>query len=417
MLRICCTAKWLKYWPWSSHLVARPLFLALIVVIGSLSTFGVALAQESKTPGKASSDKASAAQLALKIKLAKSDYLVGEPVAVVFEISNTGKPGADYHYLDRNYDRAGRMPEYALFCTLDGKPVKDPRQNYLFSTMGGLAQSGTLFSGSSFSKSVLLNHWAMLARPGEYKVTGRYTLDNSERTIQSAPVVLRIKARSAQDMHLYIKTLKAQLVSLKQHEQVEPVIQQLAFTMEPTLIDFVIEQMYKRPQEAFWLCETLSFYMPPQASYDAILKVARTRGLAPGMVSALSNIAATTGKPRQDPLSQSEWVSVITPSLAAGNQVCFAEGALAAQNHPDDRFTDRLCAIAMADGGPGQLQAISALAMNRTDKSVKTLKTLLGSKNQGVRDYTHQAIKSARLYRGSSAPGRRLLDDDFGSDK
>lgn len=410
MRRICCTVKSLKYSYLNSRFVLIPVLLALALACSSLVAPGQSQAKDKvQVQGKV----ANSPELALSIKLTKSDYLVGEPIPVVFEITNKSKSGAVYHYLDRNYDRAGRMPEYALFCTLAGKPVKDPRQNYLISTMGGLAQDGSLACGKSFKKSILLNHWALLSGPGVYKVTGRYTLDNSNQSVQSAPLLLCLKARTPSDMQQYIQRLKEQLKTLKNHEEVEPKIQELAFTMDPSLIDYVIEQMYKRPTEAFWLCETLSFYMPSLQSREAILKSAKAHGLAPGMVSTLYNIAATNGKPRQDPLSQSEWESVITPSLATGNEVCFAEGALAAQNHPDDRFTDRLCAIATTDGGQGQLQAISALAMNRTDKSVKTLKTLLGSKNDGVRDYTRQAIKTARLYRGGSTAGHRLRDDDF----
>ena len=56
--------------------------------------------------------------------------------------------------------------------------------------------------------------------------------------------------------------------------------------------------------------------------------------------------------------------------------------------------------------------AVYALARNRTDDGVKTIKSLLSSSNPSTREVAEDAVRSAYLSRDNSH-GRPLRPDDF----
>src|SRR5512138_3075208 len=65
-------------------------------------------------------------KLAVAIRVEGSGLKVGDPVPIRFAIANRGK--APYRYMDRDYDRGGRMEEYRLEAVdAGGAPVPDPR--------------------------------------------------------------------------------------------------------------------------------------------------------------------------------------------------------------------------------------------------------------------------------------------------
>ena len=58
------------------------------------------------------------------------------------------------------------------------------------------------------------------------------------------------------------------------------------------------------------------------------------------------------------------------------------------------------------------MQAIYALAANRTDEGVKALKTLLNEDDPKVREATEQALRAAYCFRGIWR-GRPMKPEDF----
>jgi hypothetical protein len=60
----------------------------------------------------------------------------------------------------------------------------------------------------------------------------------------------------------------------------------------------------------------------------------------------------------------------------------------------------------------GRLQAIHALALNRTDESVKALKSLLYDPDKQMHDTAEQAVRIAYTSRGN-AQGKPLKPEDF----
>ena len=82
--------------------------------------------------------------------------------------------------------------------------------------------------------------------------------------------------------------------------------------------------------------------------------------------------------------------------------------------YPNDRFNPRLIALATdAKSGVREI-AISALAMNRTDEGVKTLKSLMDDPDIQIRYTVTHAIDHAYHWRGDSL-GRPLKPEDFPS--
>jgi HEAT repeat protein len=77
-----------------------------------------------------------------------------------------------------------------------------------------------------------------------------------------------------------------------------------------------------------------------------------------------------------------------------------------------DEYTAQLIAIATNPGSNDRFSAIFALALNRTDEGVKTLKALLNDPDQKIRSWAENAIRLAYTSHGNSR-GRLLKPDDF----
>ena len=77
-----------------------------------------------------------------------------------------------------------------------------------------------------------------------------------------------------------------------------------------------------------------------------------------------------------------------------------------------DDFTAQLIGIATDTSKFGQLSAVYALAFNRTDEGLKTLKSLLNSTDPRIRGETEDAIRAAYTSRGDSL-GKPLQPEDF----
>jgi len=346
--------------------------------------------------------------LSLTIRILGEKPQVGDPVPIEFTIRNDGK--TDYAYLDRSYDRGGRMDEYELTAlSPTGKEVEDPRATNGSPISGGLASKAVLKPGQSFHKTIDLNRWALLREPGQYTVTGVYHLENSSAAAKSKAIQFRLAPRNKAEMSAHISLLLNELPTAK-NEQYDTVLQKLMFTGDPIIIPALIDAMYKQGNNNFWITEALNCYLPLENVKPAILKACKARGLAPGSSSVIYKLKRPW-TPGHDPLSKAEWNTMIVRSLASDNPVCWSEGSLVAQTHPDDAYTKRLIEIAESPQSKARGPAIYALAFNRTDNSVKALKSLLNDPEDWVREAAKSAIKLA--YSDHSFPGRRLLDTDF----
>ncbi len=376
--------------------------LRLLILI-SLCTVWVSFDCIAQQPGEV----APAPELSLIILPPADVVHVGDLIPVDFVIQNKGT--TEYAYHDRSYDRSGRMEEFALTAVDDqGNAVPDPRRHDGLRMGGGLAGKAVLAPGQSFTKTIPLNRWALINKPGRYAVTGTYHR-GALGPVVAEPITVTVEPRTEEEMAGHIADLTKQLAAIPVDESPGTVMERLAYTCDARIVLTLLDAAYKwRGNAAFWFDEALRFYLPQSKDVtDALVSAASERGLAPGM----SNMLKDRG------VLESEIKSLIEVSLSPEHSDCWAEGALGAQRFCDDRFTARLITIAMDPNSKARAQAIYALALNRTDESVDALKKLLTETEQAdgrsVSRIAADAVQSAYNYRGNSQ-GRPLKDEDFG---
>ncbi|MBT3291644.1 MAG: hypothetical protein HN380_30145, partial [Victivallales bacterium] len=365
-------------------------------------TVGRPAAQEPQGPGNGAKPV-----LSLTIRCDETEWKVGDEVAVTFVIKNEGK--SLYEYSDRNYDRSGRMGEYKLSATdANGKAMPDPRAKRRVSRGGGLAGIGELVPGKSFAKTIALNRWALLTQAGTYRVVGTYHCEGKWPAITSQPIEITLGPRTEQEMGAHVERLCARLATVRDPLRAA-LVRKLMYTCDRRAIPALLDAMQRADAASYWAGEAFNHYLPKTPEVDrALLAAAATRGLARGMFQVL----------KQRGVTREQITPVIDVSLSPDHPAAWGEGVLAAQQYADDRFTPRLIAIATDLKSPARRAAIFALAVNRTDESVATLKELLQEPDppkpirQTIRQTTEFAIRTAYLYRGN-AEGRRLRKDDF----
>lgn len=347
----------------------------------------------------------------------------GDKIPITFVVENQGN--TDYKYMDRNYDRSGRIREYELRAVdADMNPVPDPRAKGVFGIGGGLVWDAQLARGESFTKTIALNRWALVTKPGTYQVTGVYHAGPGSKLFTTPPIAVEILPRSDEEMAAHVADLSEKLALSQDDDVRDDLAEKLVYTCDPRAVPAIIEMFYGSGNARFWASVGIHYYIPAgQEVTDALIAAATARGLGNGMLHAIERLG-----------SPEEIKSLISISLAPEHPAAWAEGARGAQNHPDDAFMPRLIEIAMNRNSGSQTRdldalaarwsAISALAFNRTDESVAALKKLLDepddpsriSGEMTIRQRTEQAIRSAYGHAayGGSTRGRPLRKDDFG---
>ncbi len=345
-------------------------------------------------------------ELELVIRCPKTDIKTGDEIPIIFTITNTGR--ISYTCEIKNYDRSGRIFEYQLLVKdQSGEVVPDPREEIKWLALGGLsAGQGKIKTGESFTKTIVLNRWALICEPGRYTVTGTYyseavDANGKQIIVESAPIEILVESRTDEEMAHYIEKLAGQLKAIKagkemgwqekykQAEKREEVLKKLMFTCDsriiPVLIDFMYEKHNHR-NEMSCVNEAFAFYLQEKTLIkDAIFESVKKRGLAPEMLSTLILLDCKTEK-----------ITPLIPiALDSNNPDIVSDGAQAAAEYPDDSYMPRLISLALDPNHPARWDAIGAIANNRTDEGVKTLKVLLEDPDKMIREITTGAIRSA----------------------
>jgi len=352
--------------------------------------------------------------LALSIRCPQKQFKQGDEIPIVMTIINND-PSA-YSYDTREGDRSGRMWEYALVATYqDGTEVVDPRESYVEGIGGGLGGGmEKMATGESFSRTVVLNRWALIKKPGRYSVVGTYSYevpypDSNDTpnvryvravTLKSAPIEVVVSARSDREMGEYIERLVKELSAIEPSSKWDvaqertAIVHRLAYTCDerivPTLLDLIYSNYHKN--EVFHARETFLCYLPESGGIkEALLRAARTRGLVRGMQGPLEKYGCM----------ERQFKELISAGLGSDNPDVLAEAIVVAQDYPDDAHMPRLIEIAQ---GTGEFDpehrfaeryrnwAIHAIAYNRTDEGVGVLKALLESHDEKVRREAQGAI-------------------------
>ena len=357
--------------------------------------------------------------LSLSIRCTNEVVKAGDEIYIEFKITNTGTN--DYRYADRTYDRSGRMNEYKLVATnSSGEAVPDPRANDKGGWFGGgLFQYAILKPGQSFTKTIPLNRWALVKEPGRYAAIGSYIsamYSTNYITVRSDPLTVTVLPRTAQEMDDYIADLTnqfdAKLAAIPSSKESRPsdqslndLLMKLMFTCSPRIVPSLLHSVYDSGTGGFWESEAIRFYVPHSPEVKKVLiETATQRGLGPnGTISYLL---------RDYGFTKEELKPIIERALAPENEPEWAAGAGLAQRFGDDAFTGRLAAIAKTTRNSAQTAAITALAYNRTDEGVKTLKELMSDPHQNIWTSLAFAIENAYNSRRDTM-GRPLRPDDF----
>lgn len=340
-------------------------------------------------------------QLILELRAQRGDLRAGDEIPMSFVIRNVGT--TSYTYSDRNYDRSGRMGEYRLQAFDErGAPLADPRTvpGYIG---GGLSVVAELRPGESFTKTVALNLWALIAAPGVYTVRGSYVAE-SGAAVNAASVTIRILPRSDSEMAEYISGLAEDLRRAGDTRTRPAIVRRLMYTADRRAVRPLLAAMPDADNNtSFWIGDAFSYYLPKDGAIlrDALSTI-RRQGLWPSSLRVLEQLQA----------SRNTILELIGLSLEDERDAVQGEAVLAAQRYPDDRFMRRLIQCALRGRDLTRERAIYAVAGNRTDAGVAALRTLRRDPHPEIRKITERALDTA--YRMSeSDPGRRLRPDDF----
>ncbi len=363
-------------------------------------------------------------ELSLSIRCTNGVVKAGGEIDIEFRITNQSTN--DYRYENRTYDRSGRMGEYRLVATnSSGKAVPDVFKVGGFG--GGGFQYATLKPGESFTKVIPLNTWALVKEAGRYEVVGTYfssSFGTNHVIVHSAPINVPVQPRTPQEMDAYISDMTNQIVSLSPKQmfpygpyssgsvgptpQLDELLEKLAYTCNPKIVPTVLDTIYLPGHAGFWESQAILAYVPRSDEIrKALIETAAKHGLGPnGTISYFLRDYGCT---------KEEMKPIIERALAPENELEWAAGAGLAQQFGDDAFTERLVAIAMTPRSNARRAAITALAYNRSDEGIKTLKALLDDPHEEIWTTLADAIMNAyNAYDRKDKPaGKPLRPDDF----
>jgi hypothetical protein len=346
--------------------------------------------------------------LDLRLDCPQQNILIGDEIPIVFTITNRDKD--PFTCDDRNGDRSGRLPEYELVARYaDGTTVPDPREQGLPVIGGGLSSGrNTLRTDASFQKTIALNRWARITKPGRYSVTGIYHYDvrDTDRKqeegviftrdirVKSRPIVIEVGPRSRREMGRYIHDLTVHLESLrgKQDRQAqqerEKLAARLAYTCDRRIVPTMLDLLYDKSSvnAGFEARQAFCCYVPPDEGVRAaVLGVIKTRGLIRSMGTVMKRLG----------VSEADAAEVIRTSLASNEREAVFAALDVIQEYPADEHVPRLVAIALDPNSIVPHGSVYVLAMHRTDEGVAALRKLLSDPDPDVRKNTLSSVRAA----------------------
>jgi len=340
--------------------------------------------------------------LQLTISSVKSNLNRGDEIPILFKMTNKGR--TVYRFDDRDHDRSGRVHEWSLVAYHeDGREVPDPREDYDTGNMGGL--SGTpkaIAPGESFEKTVTLNIWSLIKQAGRYTVVGTYHYSVPDEAaqrkyafkgnwhrmveVESEPIEITIGPRTDKEMAAYIAALTKELEALegqipRKVRRQSSIVEKLTYTCDARIVPTLIESVYLNGSG-----DALRFYVPRTNDVrNSIVEAALNRGLRGGMLGILEAHAC----------DESIIAKIIAKSMSSNDPNVLHSAVLAAQTHPDDSYMERLIRIAADIENLTHHSAVIAIAYNRTDEGVQTLRRFFEDENKRTARTAQRAIKNA----------------------
>lgn len=350
-----------------------------------------------KDSPKADSDEESSLILSVSCKSYRFEQ--GDEIPVIFTITNIGsKP---YSFTDRHSDRTGRIEEFSLIAQdSSGNNIPDPREDYIPGMGGGLGfETKTIESGQSFNKTVVLNHWALIIKPGKYSVRGTYQLyyaainpmkkgvydfTDSRIKIRSKPINIHVRKRTAVGMSRYISGLAKQLKSADSRNE-NKIMKKLLYTCDDRMVPVLLDHL--NGDRLGYAIKGISFYAPDKdKTKRKLLDFMDQKGLCRDIdVWTLERVG----------FNKDDFRRLITVGINSGDHVQQSVGAWYAQSYPDDVHMSRLISFVSNQDSVLRYRSIHAIAKNRTDESVTVLKRLLEDEDPKIRKRAQREVKNA----------------------
>ena len=362
--------------------------------------------------------------LSLVIRCMNEVLKVGDKISIEFILSNHGT--ADYKYWNF-YDFDQRSGDCELSAaTASGVAVPDPRSRYKGSPITSVTSlEYVLHPGESSTNIIALNHWALMKEAGGYEVRGafvaRFFSTNPVAPVKAEPIRITVLPRTQEEMHDYVRGLTNQIAARlpiqpgQNGGRYDPVLndllEKLMYSCSPEMVPTLLGVLYEpgpAGNHTDLATEGLLNYAPQtEDTGKAIFEAAAKQGLNENM-----NYLFWFYDPAK--AEKEEMKPLIERALEPQNSGQWQAGATLARDYYDNAFLARLIAIASGTNTPDNArgEAMAALALNRTDEGVKTLKTLLNDPDPNISKRAEQAIRQAYTSRGN-ARGRPLRPDDF----
>jgi len=336
-------------------------------------------------------------KLTLQIASPQSEYKLGDEIPIIFTIKNNGRGRfpKEKHWMEnlpwvwRKQEAVSVLPRLKLKARDEkGRLCQSPGLAALSESLAAV-QSIELDRGESCQRTVAVNALVLISKPGTYAITGslvntrvlgpEYAIAHSEET------KIVVAGRTNDEMAEYLEKLVEKFRTGKSNAARDLAIRQLVYTRDLRAVPILLEVEYAEIAPS--LTEAaLSWYLPiADEARDMIWASAKEKGLTESIFFALRRFGCDDAQMEQ----------LILRSLGSQNQRDIEAGLLGAVNFPNDSYTPLLVELAKRGEPRIRYRAMRALACNRTEEGVKTLRETLESSYEDIMKAAMNAIWTA----------------------
>ena len=276
----------------------------------------VAVAALSIPTAGAGPEADSGPELELTIHCPESEIKHGDKIPIVFTITNRGKSAYAYHICEYERRASTCVGQYKLVAEHeDGVTAVDPHPETrpYYGIWGGYdrGEGKEIGHGESFSKTAVLNQWALIRRAGRYTVTGTYYAESEfpsakRRAVESTAIEITVAPRSDEEMADYVGGLSKRLqmlktpLSSKQVEEKDSIVERLAYTCDERIVPTLIDWLYKYPYGSGWVDEAFVHYLPREPRIkNTVLEAAKKRGATVDVQRLLGKLGCSMSELRE----------------------------------------------------------------------------------------------------------------------
>lgn len=336
-------------------------------------------------------------KLTLQIASPQSEYKLGDEIPIIFTIKNNGKGRfpEDKHWME---NLPWAWPKQSDVLVLPRLKLEARDEKGRLCQSPGLAalpegvnaaQSIELDRGESCQRTITVNTQVLISKPGRYAISGslvnQRVLGPEYAIAHSEQVEIVARRRTDDEMSEHLEELVEKFRTAKTSAARDLAIRQLAYTRDSRAVPILLEVEYAGIAPS--LTEAaFSWYLPiGEETRDMIWASAKEQGLTESIFFALRRFGCDDAQLEQ----------LILRSLASENQRDVWAGLWGAVDFPNDSYTALLVELAKRGELRIRNRAMRALACNRTEEGVKTLRETLESSDEDIVKAAMNAIWTA----------------------